>query len=220
MTIILYAYLAITAVIAARAAWDMVFRLDDFDWRFGDIWWAFFFMLLLWPLLLLKPLSLMKLLRSPFTPIDSSSPNLAARERELYQLGKNPPPCGKTVRFHSHEGAQEDAGALLTFPAEAVEEALVATTGGVCDPDILLWINRRQPDLEVTDVPKPWWRFRYIAANLIEKGYGVVQCKACGQRTPGSALRKETISVIGHGIARWGCNCGAVLLSIDTVHIR
>lgn len=64
--VFLYGYLAITAMIAARAAWDMAFRLDAFDWRYGDIWLSFTMLVILWPLILLKPRALMRTLRSPF----------------------------------------------------------------------------------------------------------------------------------------------------------
>lgn len=78
--VLLYAYLAITAMIAARAAWDMAFRLDAFDWRYGDIWLSFTMLVILWPLILLKPRALMRTLRSPFSVTGGASPNLAERE--------------------------------------------------------------------------------------------------------------------------------------------
>lgn len=217
--VFLYAYLAITAMIAARAAWDMAFRLDAFDWRYGDIWLSFTMLVILWPLILLKPRALMRTLRSPFSLTDGAGPNLAARERELYLLGLNPPPCGQTVRFRCHDSGG-GGGALLEFSAEEVEQVLTEPSSGVCNPDVLLWVNRRRQDLPLTDVPRPWWQFQYIAAKLIDQGHGVSDCNACGQRLPATALEKKTTSIIGHGFSRWYCRCGAVALTVDTGHVH
>lgn len=216
---LLYAYVAITAMIAARAAWDMAFRLDAFDWHYGEIWPSFTMLVILWPLFLLKPRALVKMLRSPFSVIDRASPDLATRERELYLLSQNPPPCGQTVRFH-HDDSIGGGGAFLEFSAEEVEQVLTDTSSGVCNPDVLLWVNRRRQDLPLTDVPRPWWRFQYIAAELIDKGHGVSDCIACGHRSPATELHKETISIIGHGFASWRCSCGAVALTVDTIQVH
>lgn len=198
----------------------MAFRLDRFDWRFGDVWLGFWLYLLFWPLLLLKPTNL---LRSPFRSgpgkVDS-----AARERELDGLRRNPPPCGSEIRFEQ----SGRAGSVLSFSTEVVAEALAdngpegSCNYGVVESDIVRWVNQRDQSIKVeTQVPSAWWQFAGIAADLIRSGHGVAHCGVCGRRASSRvALTHRSYAVADQVIEEWACECNNVLLQIDGVRVH
>ena len=221
MLIALYIYLAATLLVAVRLSWHMAFRLDQFDWHYGDVWTNFWFSVLLWPVLLTKP----RLLISPNFRSAPGGVDLAERARELDRLRKNPPPCGNQVRFMQKQ--QQGGGGAFVFQAEIVEHALSdpfaehprAYRDG--DADILGWVRRRDAEDDVvTDVPAPWWQFQYLAADLIEQGHGVAYCGACDRRLPANTIMKKSARGAGHTFHQWSCPCGSPLLFVDGGHVR
>ena len=222
---LLYLYMGVTMVQALRLGWHMAYRLDRYDWRFGEVWMSFWLTVVLWPLLLLKPRAFLKILITPpfGGPIGGGigGVNLAARERELDHLRRNPPPWGTYVRFHTRHGEGMPASAL-TFPTAMVEKALAPLCTGSRALDILNWVKRRDVCQDATsDVPAAWGdQFQCLAADLIEQGHGVAQCGSCGRRTPSSELAKETFSVIGHSFHFWRCACGNLLLQVPGIHVH
>lgn len=213
-------YLAGALAVAVRFAWHMAYRLDHFDWRYGDVWPNFWFSVLLWPLLLKKP----QLLIFPSFRSAPGGIDLAQRERELDCLRKNPPPCGNLVRFAQKQ--QHDADCGFVFQAEIVEHALSGPLAnqsgayGEVEEDILHWVNRRDVGGKgVTDVPAAWWQFQYLAANLIEQGHGVAHCGACGRSSPAGMIAKNSMRGAGHTFHQWNCPCGSPLLFVDGGHV-
>lgn len=218
---LLYLYMGVTTALALRLGWHMAFRLDRYDWRFGDVWMSFWLTLVLWPLLLLKPTPFLKILITPPFGGSVGGVNLAARERELDHLRHHPPPCGTYIRFHTRHGEGIPASEL-TFPAAMVEMTLAPLATGRCAQDIENWVKRRDASQGATcDVPAAWGDpFQNVAAALIEEGHGVAQCGSCGRRTPCGELAKETFSVIGHSFHFWPCACGYTLLQVDGTRIH
>lgn len=198
----------------------MAFRLDRFDWRFGDVWLGFWLHLLFWPLLLLKPTSL---LRSPFRSGPGKA-DLAARERELDGLRLNPPPCGSEIRFEQ----SGRTGSVLFFPTQVVAGALAdngaegSRNYGVVESDIVRWVNQRDQSIKVaTPVPAAWWQFAGIAAGLVKRGLGVAHCGACGCQAPsGVLMTHRSQAVADQVIEQWVCACDNVLLQIDGLRIH
>jgi hypothetical protein len=217
---VLYAYIGCTLLVAGWLGLHMAFRLDRFDWRFGDVWLGFWLYLLFWPLLLLKPTSV---LRPPFR----SGPgeiDLAARQRELDGLRRNPPPCGSEIQFVQ----SGRAGSVLFFPTQVVAETLAANepegsrSYGVVESDIVRWVNRRDQSIKgVTEVPAAWWQFASIAADLVRRGHGVARCGACGrQALAGVSMTHRSHAVADQVIEQWACDCNNVLLQVDGARIH
>ncbi len=216
LSIILYAYVVATILVALRLGWHMVFKLDRYDWRCskGEIWKAFGFSVALWPLLLVKPRTLLNLTK-PF------STNDAARAR----LRDNPPPCGTVIRYRQADSFSAAFGEFL-FRAEAVERVLVNRIREYphlkndVDGVILNWVRRRDRGFsEPTEMPA-LWDFRSGANDLVREGEGKVRCIKCDETFPTGALipRDE------HGRPGWNidlliCPRGHELLEVRKYHI-
>ena len=213
-----YFYLTFTALLAMRLGWHMLLELDSFDWQYSEVWPIFWTSVLLWPALMIKPTILLRLIVEPPFPRES-----ADYQRKLYRLRKSPPPCGTQVRY----AWQRDDGKSNTFVfvADTVERTLSrpdsenSRMSNEHDADILRWVKRRNiAEIALTDVPAEWC-FQYLAADLIEQGYGVAYCGSCGKATRANELVKESFSVVGHGFHSWNCPCGRQLLCVDGMRI-
>lgn len=212
-----YIYCGCTLLVATRLGWHMVFRLDRFDWRYGDVWPNFWITLLLWPLALIKPQILL-------SPNFSYSSDLPGRYRELERLRTDIPSCGEKIRFITSPVAGPVSA--FTFERKVVEHYLTAhlndqsPVGFDQRHEILRWVSQPNSTMEaVTDVPEAWWKFMYLAADLARLGHGVARCGRCGQETLAGNLVVTPIRICGHGFDRWDCICGGELLTVDVFRI-
>ena len=171
----LWIYLGWTALVALRLGWHMRYRLDWFDWQYGDVWPSFWMSLLMWPLLMLKPGTFIDFLRDPKLSGTVAGIDLAARERELHRLHVSLPPCGELIRYQRRREDRTEAWIVLF--AETVEHSLLDPRPGTQQHDILRWVRQRDPaNDDVTDVPEAWWEYSEKAAELLEDGKGLAHC--------------------------------------------
>lgn len=217
-------YLTVAVAVATRLGWYMVTRLDHFDWHHSkpEIWGMFVFATLLWPLVLIKPMALIK-------PADlfSGPYGMAARMREEELLRQYPPPCGQTVRYRQSPGRNVETFGEFTFNSADLEKALVAKLqehphlADDHEGAILNWLRQRDDSIKTpTDVPDAWHRFQFIADDELRAGRGKSFCLKCNDQIPGIGLREED----DHGIPGWNfdrllCQQGHPLLVVESVHI-
>lgn len=220
MLMVLYTYGGCTLLVVLRLGWHMAFRLDSYDWRYGEVWPNFWLTLLLWPLALIKP----HILISPKLTSANEFVDLPARYRELDHLRSHLPPCGNKVRVAQPQ--PDGSTSSFIFERDAVAQALATDSPKCADEpscqrhDILRWVS--QPDRladTVTDVPAAWWEFMSLAAALLHQGYGVACCGRCGKETPAAELVPEPLRLVHYSFHRWCCACGNELLKVETVHV-
>jgi hypothetical protein len=220
----IYAYLIGAAVVAARLGWHMAFRLDAFDWHYAksDIWTSLILYTLLWPLLLLDP----ALLFNP-TSLFEGPYGFAAAQRRAAQLWINPPPCGSRVRYRRSPGFYEESYGEFIFRAADIEATLQARLradphlSGEHEGAILNWLRRRDDTiLEPTDVPTAWWRFVFVADELVRQGVAEVKCLRCNESVPNDLLiLKDDEGQAGWNFNRVLCPRGHSLLVVEMMHL-
>lgn len=222
MVTVLYSYLALMLLVALRLGWHVVFRLDRYDWHHNKmgIWVGFALSVVLWPLLLLKPQTLIN-------PASSfAGYGAAARDREGDRLRNAPPPCGEVIRYRQdHARFGEETFGEFLFPADTVEKVLVEClreSPHLADDDegaMVNWVHGRDVHYNSpTDVPQRWSRFQYIADELIRAGE--VHCSQCKKNFPtGALIPKDDEGRPGWNFDRLLCNQGHNLLIVEKSHI-
>jgi hypothetical protein len=218
--ILLYAYLLVTALVATRQLTHMLFALDRFDWKHDrmQIWVNFALMLLLWPLILFtKPKSLF------VSDLEDRSP-LADRERAMYALVHNPPPCSSRVvyRTRADEGSAEfyfDASTLT----DLVRARLAEGHDGYYEEHMALlgWLERRDATITTaTEVPEVCSHFYWMADEEARAGNAEVRCCACNETIQASHLvGRDDKGLRGWNSNRLLCQKGHLLLEYRATHI-
>lgn len=224
--IFLYAYLFVTLLVAIRLGWHMLARLDAYDWHHNKagIWGKCLLSCIAWPLLFIKPANLV----DPSSLFQGRILDSPARQREHDQLWDNPPPCGPWIRYRQGQGRYGDKtyGEFI-FKADDVKlnliEHLQETPYLEKDNEgaILNWLNQRDESLsEPTDVPKAWWRFQFVADDLVRSGNGTVYCLQCDKE-----IKKEHFVIDddcgkpGWNFNNLACPSGHNLLVVESMHL-
>lgn len=135
---LLFAYFATTLLIAVHLSWHMAFGRDEFDWRYSDVSLSSWLYVALWPLLLLKPRSFIRL--QVFDK--GGAMDIAARERELDGLRKNPPSCSARICYRQ---VLSGCG-VFQFSSAAVAEILGCGNRPLAGHirDVLRWVAHQE----------------------------------------------------------------------------
>jgi len=217
-------YCSVALFIALRLGWHMIFELDRYDWQYnrGDIWTSFALSVVLWPLMLIKPLNLIdprKLFEGSF--------GIAARMRVRDELWINPPPCGSVICYRQEHGYYGETCGEFLFCAADVEQALrrrLEESPNLLKDDegaILNWLLCRDEALtHPTGVPSAWSRFQYIANVLVRAGSAKVRCLKCGTDLSSEQLvANDDYGMLGWNLDRLACPNGHDLLVVQKYHV-
>ncbi len=221
----LYIYLAGAALVALRMRWHIRFRLDKYDREFCDVQSGFWFPVVLWPLLLLKPDTLI----NPIFPEASWNKGRAETERELDRLEANLPQCASFIRYapeHDESGQCDsvfvfDAAEILAIMEKRLAELPAEQHGRY--PGILAWLRRCDTAcLDPVDVPAPWngW-FLNVAIGMMNRGLGQVRCGKCREVIPQDQITVDSTPTgqgTGWHFNIWCCPQGHKLLTKDAIH--
>ena len=225
LKLLLFAYIGGALYVAIRLGWHMRYELDAYDWHFkkAEHWFNFFLSSLLWPLLALKPQSLIH----PERFMDNDEFGIINRRRERGRLRHNPPPCGELILYRPACGPGEIIAGEFLFQAADIEQILkddlnfYPYLSNSDDSVIFNWIRKRSKEIrEPTEVPDVWDSFEYVAIALVQKSQAEVTCLECK-----STLRKKdliiTESMVGIGsfYDQLTCSKGHKLLEVETMHI-
>lgn len=224
MMIILYVYAVGVVLVALRLGWHMMFRLDRYDWHYSKthIWTTFTLSVLLWPLMAIKPRNLIQ-----SDKLFEGSLGVASSMRERDQLWNDPPPCGSVIRYRQGQGRYEETYGEFIFRASEVERSLrnrLRDSPNLANEDegaILNWLCRRTDTLtQPTDVPSAWWRFQFVANDLIRSGNAKAHCLKCGADVP----KNELVTYDDHARPGWNferlkCPNGHGLLVVEKMHL-
>lgn len=187
-------YLAGAVLVAMRMGWHIRYRMDKYDRMFSDVRETFWLDVILWPLLVLKPDTL---IHPRFSP-NAWNEGRADAERELDRLAQNLPPCGAAIRYVPEADEFGACDSEFVFDAAAVE-VIMATRLAELPAEqhgrftaILDWLRQRKPSCaEPTDVPAAWdGHFLSVAVGMMNRGLGQVKCGKCGEIIP-----REQISI-------------------------
>ena len=224
MMILFYIYCGGALLVALRLGWHMIFELDRYDWHYnrGDIWTSFALSVVLWPLMLIKPLNLIdprKLFEGSF--------GIAARMRVRDELWINPPPCGSVICYRQEHGYYGETCGEFLFCAADVEQALrrrLEESPNLLKDDegaILNWLLCRDESLtHPTDVPSAWSRFQYIANKLVRAGGAKARCLKCGiDLSSGQLVANDDYGMLGWNLDRLACPNGHNLLVVQNYHV-
>ena len=232
LDVLMYAYLTGVLVVALRLIWHMVFKLDRYDWHYNKsyIWMIFILDVLLWPILLIKKSE------NLIDPSESFKQEIMGvvidkpgQMRELDRLRKNPPPCGPIIRYRQGDSGYEEVYGEFLFSAEVVEARLIKRQQKVparaddVEEAVLNWLCQRDNTLtDPTDVPDAWWKFQYVADDLLRKDSAVVGCRClkCGNEVSFNELaRKDDRGRLGWNFNRLACPENHNLLSVEVMHL-
>lgn len=222
----LYIYLAGVVLVALRIGWHIRYRLDQYDRRFCNVRSTFWFNVILWPLLLLKPDNLIHPKFSESTWNEGS----AEAERELDRLETNLPQCTAFIRYapeHDEWGQCDsefvfDAAEVLAIMENRLAELPAEQQGHY--PGIVNWLRKRDASRShPSDVPAPWngW-FLNVAVGMINRGLGQVRCGQCGAIIPQDRITLDSgpmnMVTSGWSFNVWRCPQGHKLLTKDAIH--
>ena len=214
------AYLTGALLMGLFQAWNMLFRLDAFDWQYErqDVWVDAILATLLWPLVIVAKD------RGKLGPQRFS---IAARMRELDRLDKNPPPCGEIVEYATSPLDSSAARAVFWFPAAQLRQAMLATLQG--NPhlwndehgSIFRWLSSHNAKV-VSPTPVPdVWHFTQVVADGLEAGLGEAECSLCGQQFSVAELTRHRVGPSRSGgwvLDFWRCPAGHDLLQVEAMH--
>ncbi|MCH9026661.1 MAG: hypothetical protein IIA05_06035 [Proteobacteria bacterium] len=225
MKLLLFAYIGGALYVAIRLGWHMRYELDAYDWHFkkAEHWFDFFLSTLLWPLLALKPQSLIH----PERFMANDEFGMINRRRERDRLRHNLPPCGELILYRPACGSDENNGGEFLFQAADIEQILkddlnfYPYLSNSDDSVIFNWIRKRSKETrEPTEVPHIWDRFEFVAIALVQKGQAEVTCLECK-----STLRKKDLIITESHVGiscfydQLVCPEGHILLDVETTHI-
>ncbi len=223
---LLYIYLGGGALIALRMAWHIRYRLDKYDRMFSNVRSTFWLDVILWPLLLLKPDSLIH----PKFSADTWNEGHADAERELDRLAQNLPPCAASIRYIPKSDETGDCDSEFVFDAAAIEAIMAKRLAELPAAQhgrwtvILEWLRQRDPSCtEPTNLPAAWnGPFLNIAIGMMNRGLGQVTCGKCCEVIPQEQISIDTLSMnmvtSGWAYNVWRCPQKHKLLTKDTMH--
>lgn len=224
----LYLYLAGAALMALRLAWHIRYRLDKYDRMFCDVRGTFWFGVILWPLLLLKPDNLIH----PKFSEGFWSKGRAEAEREQDRLAVNPPPCSAMIRYIPEHDEAGQCNSEFVFNAEEVEAIMTKRLADLPAnqhgryPAILNWLRQRDTSrLDPTDVPAVWHGvFHNVAVGMLNRQLGQVKCGDCAAIVPWDEIAIESSSqslkISGWSYTVWQCPQKHKLLTKDAIHFH
>lgn len=224
----LYIYLAGAALLALRLAWHIRYRLDKHDRMFCDVRSTFWFDVILWPLLLLKPDNLI----NPKFPEKPWSKGRAKAERERDRLETNPPPCSSAIRYTPEHDEMGECSSEFVFDAAevaAIMEARLAELPAEQHgryPAILNWLRHRDTSrLDPSDVPTVWnGPFCNVAVGMLNRKLGQVKCGDCGVIVPWDEITLDSdhmnMKTSGWSYTTWQCPQKHKLLTKDAIHFH
>lgn len=221
-------YLAGAALVALRLAWHIRYRLDKYDLMFCDVRSTFWFRVILWPLLLLKPDNLIH----PKFSEERWSNGRAEAERELDRMEANPSPCSASIRYApAHDEMGECTSEFVFDAAEvaAIMEARLAELPAEQHgryPAILNWLRQRdtsRPD--PSDVPAAWnGPFYNVAVGMLNRKLGQVTCGVCEAVVPWDGITLDSdhmsVKISGWSYTTWQCPQKHKLLTKDAIHFH
>lgn len=223
----IYIYLAGAVLVALRMGWHVRFNLDKYDWMFCDVWSAFWFDVILWPLFLLKPTLLMQPRFSEPWWREGS----AEAEREMDRLEANPPPCTEFIRYSPKHDKWDECSGEFVFAANEVASIMEKRLAELSPekqgryPGILKWLKRRDTSSMTTvDVPAPWnsW-FNNVAIGMMNRELGQVRCRQCEKVIPYDRIfldwEPKGMNGSGWRFNVWRCPDGHKILTKDSMHI-
>jgi hypothetical protein len=219
-------YLAGAVLVALRMGWHIRYRLDKYDRKFCDVRSTFWFNVILWPLLLLKPDNLI----NPKFSEPTWSEGRAEAERKLDRLEAKLPPCTAFILYrpgHDESGKCDsefvfDAAEVVAIMGKRLAELPAEQHGRY--PGILNWLRQRdasRPD--PVDVPALWngW-FLNVAVGMMNRKLGQVWCGKCGELVPQDEISIDSgpsgIQGSGWHFNVWCCPQGHKLLTKDAIH--
>lgn len=216
-------YLGGCVLVALRFGWHMAFRLDRYDWHYGSVWGNFWMSVVLWPLLMTKPRSLVH-------PDFSSSTlgiDLAANARECHRLWATPPPCGSTVLYRPGTNGFDSTAGEFTFRASDVEQFLERRIAEFprledCDEGAMLNCIRRRDESQLapTELPAVWSGMEWITMALIQSEHTQVTCLECGERVARADIAEHQFSGVGRVFQQWVCPRQHHLLTVETARFH
>lgn len=223
--VLLYAYALGILLVALRLGWHMWARLDEYDWHYNkaDIWGTLALSSIAWPLLFIKPANL----ADPSNLFRGGLVDFAAKQRERDQLWNNPPPCGPRIRYRQGHGRYEETYGEFILDASDVESKLrehLRNASNLEEDDegaILYWLQHRDDSIsEPTEVPDAWWRFQYVANDLVRSGKGSVYCHKCEKEINKERLvNDDDCGKPGWNFDRIACPNGHRLLVVERLRI-
>lgn len=187
-------YLGGAVLVALRIGWHIRHRMDKYDRMFSDVRGGFWFDVILWPMLLLKP-SCCDSSDVPGKHLERRRSHSAAM---LDRLAQNLPPCGPSIRYAPNMMSPDICDSEFVFDATAVEAIMAKRLAELPAaqhgryPAILNWLRQRDPaSAAPTDVPAAWnGHFRNVAVGMMNRGLGQVKCGKCSDIIP-----QEQISI-------------------------
>jgi hypothetical protein len=209
----------------------MLFRLDEFDWRYrsGDIWLGFGLSLLLWPLFLLViPRTILR----GDAVLDVRDDNdlalcgsMANRMRRLHQISINPPECGAEVVYRYPETLFENQEYIdLTFRSADIASHFKGKDLPLFWQEekkaIVAFIKARDESSDhIAEIPGDI-NFNDMAFDLIDNNFGEVNCPVCQLTySVGELEAKSPPMHAGWNFRTYSCPKGHKLFSRRTMHI-
>lgn len=222
----LHIYLAGAVLVAMRMGWHIRYRMDKYDRMFSDVRETFWLDVILWPLLVLKPDTL---IHPRFSP-NAWNEGRADAERELDRLAQNLPPSGAAIRYGPEADESGACDSEFVFDAATVE-AIMATRLAELPAEqhgrftaILDWLRQRDPSFaEPTDIPAAWnGHFLNVAVGMMNRGLGQVTCGQCRKVIPQEQISIDTgptnMVTSCWAYTVWRCPQGHKLLTKDAMH--
>lgn len=219
-------YLAGAVLVALRMGWHIRYRMDKYDRMFSDVRGTFWLDVILWPMLALKPNTLIH----PTFSANIWNEGRADAERELDRLAQNLPPCGASIRYAPKHDEAGECDSEFAFDAATVE-AIMAKRLAELPPvqhgrfvAILDWLRQRDPSCtEPTDLPGAWnGHFLNVAVGMMNRGLGQVTCGKCREVIPQEQISIDTgptnMVTSGWAFNVWRCPQGHKLLTKDAMH--
>lgn len=214
-------------LVALRVGWRIRYRLDKYGRMFSDVRGTFWLDVILWPLLVLKPDSL---IHPEFGP-SFWNEGRADAEREPDRLEQDLPPCGSSIRYAPKHDQAGDCDSEFVFDAAVVEAIMAKRLSELPAAQhgrytaILDWLRQCDPSCtEPTVVPTAWnGYFLNVAVGMMNRWLGQVKCGTCGEFIPHEQIAldrgsPEKIVSSGWRFNAWCCPRGHKLLTKDAMH--
>lgn len=146
--------------------------------------------------------------------------------RVVLRKRRQMPTCGKFIQFRQAPGRGGQTYGEFIFHSTDVEEVLIAHLAEnphlAKDQDgaILRWIQHRDVNSNVpTNVPDAWWRFQYMANQLLKTGRGEMYCSKCNAKVTHDQLPAAEDQSRGNWVFDTNkCPTGHLLLDVETLH--
>ncbi len=147
-------------------------------------------------------------------------------------LRKRPqmPTCGKYIRFRQGPGpgrggqtfgefifASSDVEAMLQKHLSENPHLLRDQDGA-----IFSWVRARDDGIAApSSIPDSWWRFQYVADELLRQRLGEVHCLRCNVPVLHDQFPSQEDQYRGDWVfSSFTCPNGHLLLDVETVHLH